>query len=143
MNVLVVDDTAMYRDSFCSLLKSCYPYLKITTAESGSEALVLTQEQNFDLIILDYHLTSITGGDVIRHLRRRAMVHGTTLPPLVLMSSQPDAAVFARMLGTAAFLSKPVSAEELDAAIGALLAPAAPKAKGTGPLLWRVHARRA
>jgi CheY-like chemotaxis protein len=85
-------------------------------------------QQTWDLIILDYQLPTLSGTDLARHLRTRAQAAGQVLPPLVLMSTQPDAATFARASGAVAFLPKPVDADMLRTALTPLLnAPAIPQ----------------
>lgn len=141
LKVLVVDDAAVYRESFCQLLASCCPRITIVQAADGSTALSLSERMTFDLIILDYQLTSLTGGDVVRILRQRATASGVTLPPIVMMSTQPDIAIFARTMGANAFLNKPVQAEDINIVIKPLLPQAAQRGESTGSLLWRVQPR--
>jgi CheY-like chemotaxis protein len=164
INILVVEDTRIYRESFCELLQSCFPQARIRAAEDGTSALSLTRRHQFDLIILDYQLKSITGGDVVRHLRQRASLTGTAMPVIVVMSSQPDISIFARTMGAAAFLGKPVFADDIENTLGPILAKIAaaaqpdgsnptaapdtppqpawsPRSAGTRPLLWRVRSR--
>jgi CheY-like chemotaxis protein len=126
MNILVVDDHQLYRDTFCELLQSCFGDIQIVAVDDGSRAISLTDRIPFDLLILDYQLRTISGGDVIRRLRARAQTTGYRMPPVILMSSQPDIAVFARSLGAAAFLPKPIGADDLRAAVG--------------PVIERIHA---
>jgi CheY-like chemotaxis protein len=135
VNVLVVDDNRIYRDAFCNLLQFCYPNLQLVPAGDGSTALSLTHQIAFDLIVLDYDLTSLTGGDVVRRLRAR----GAPLPPIVLMSAHPDIAVFARLLMVTAFLQKPVDEHDLRAVLDPLMAE--PIRRVAGPTLWRIQAR--
>jgi CheY-like chemotaxis protein len=136
--VLVVDDHQLYRETFCTLLLGCFPNLNIVAAADGSAALSLTHRIPFALVVLDYQLPAINGGDVIRHLRTRAQTTGTAMPPIVLMSSQPDVAHFARMLRADAFLPKPTTAEEIMAAVGPIIARPRPESSAPGPMLWRI-----
>lgn len=121
MNILVVEDQLLYRDIFCQLLQFCYPQARISVADEGTTALSLTRMVAFDLIITDYQLGAITGGDVVRHLRQRASSANQTLPPIVVMSSQPEVRVFARSMGADGFLSKPVEEEELRQVVDPLV----------------------
>lgn len=120
-HVLVVEDHALYRETFCALLQSCFAPLQITAAADGLEALRLTQHLAFDLLILDYQLETLSGGDVVRHLRARTRPLDQPVPPIILMSSHPDIAIFARSLGVTGFLAKPVSATDLQALVGPVL----------------------
>lgn len=123
---LVVDDHDLYRTSFCSLLKLCCPSAQVVEAANASQALALFPQHQWDAIILDYQLPTLSGSDVARHLRAQARAHNRTLPPLILMSTHPDAATFARTIGAAAFLSKPVEPADLQRVLEML--PAAPAA---------------
>jgi CheY-like chemotaxis protein len=138
-NVLVVDDNRLYRETFCTLLLSCYPRLRLTPVEDGCTALTLAAQASFDLIILDYQLQTLSGGDVARRLRSRAAAAGTATPPIILMSSHPDVAVFARTIGANAFLTKPVLTADIEAVIGPFLPPPDRRRGDTGRLLWRVR----
>ena len=121
-SILVVDDNQLYRTTFCQLLQLCWPTAQI------AQALTLFPQQPWDLLILDYQLPTLSGTDLARHLRTRAHAQGRVLPPLVLMSTQPDAAMFARTSGAMAFLPKPVDAAMLRTALTPLLiAPALPQ----------------
>jgi len=120
-NVLVVEDTQQYRDNFCKLLSSCFPDIRITDVEDGTTALSITRLVHFDLIIIDYYLRALSGGDIVRHLRRRASATGVALPPIIVMSSHPDVAIFTRTMGATAFLNKPARAEDVIALVGPLL----------------------
>lgn len=120
-NVLVVDDHRAYRETFCELLQFSRPQMQIVAAETGTQALILTTRIDFDLLIIDYHLKAMTGGDIIRHLRARARDTGWRMPPVVLVSAYPDASVFARLLNTEAFLPKPVEMTLLCQVLDTLL----------------------
>src|SRR3954452_10519247 len=126
-SILVVDDNQLYRTAFCQLVRLCWPSAQIVEAADASQALTLFPQQAWDLIILDYQLPTLSGTDLARHLRTRAHAQNRALPPLVLMSTQPDAATFARASGAVAFLSKPVDAAMLHTALTPLLiGPAIP-----------------
>lgn len=120
--VLVVDDHQRFRELFCELLTECFPQVELTTAADGSEALRLTSQIPFALVVLDYQLPWINGGDVVRQLRARCQHQRTAMPPIVLISTDPNGARFARMMGANAFLPKPTTAAEIRTTIGPLLA---------------------
>jgi CheY-like chemotaxis protein len=127
-SILVVDDNQLYRTTFCQLMHLCWPGAQIIEAEDASHALTVFPQQAWDLLILDYQLPTLSGTDLARHLRTRAQTQGRMLPPIVLMSTQPDAAPFARASGAVAFLPKPVDATMLHTTLTPLLsAPAKPQ----------------
>jgi CheY-like chemotaxis protein len=135
-SILVVDDNQLYRTTFCQLVQLCWPTAQIAQAVDASHALTLFPQQPWDLLILDYQLPTLSGTDLARHLRTRAHALGRVLPPLVLMSTHPDAATFARASGAMAFLPKPVDAAMLRTALTPLLiAPALPQLTPPAPTL--------
>lgn len=133
-NVLVVDDNRVFRDSFCELLNACYDHLQIIPAGDGSAALSLTRQIPFDLIILDYELTTFSGGDVVRRLRAR----GTPLPPIIFISANPDLPVIARLHMVSGYLQKPIDADTLRETLDPFLKQ--PTTRSAGPTLWRIRA---
>src|SRR3954462_13337249 len=115
-SVLVVDDNELYRTAFCRLVQLCWPAAQIGEAADASQTLALFPQQTWDLIILDYQLPTLSGTDLARHLRTRAQAQGRAVPPIVLMSTHPDAATFARSCGAVTFLPKPVDIATLRTA---------------------------
>jgi CheY-like chemotaxis protein len=110
-----------------------WPAAQIGEAADASQALGMFSQQSWDLIVLDYQLPTLSGTDLARHLRTHAQARGRALPPLVLMSTQPDAATFARSIGAATFLPKPVELATLRAALTPLLtAPTVPQRSPLG-----------
>jgi CheY-like chemotaxis protein len=123
-SVLVVDDNELYRTAFCRLVQLCWPAAQIGEAADASQTLALFPQQTWDLIILDYQLPTLSGTDLARHLRTRAQAQGRAVPPIVLMSTHPDAATFARSCGAVTFLPKPVDIATLRTALTPLLVTA-------------------
>lgn len=117
VHVLVVDDSQRYREGFVNMLRAIFPHVTVSEAEDGSTALSMTRLLQFELVILDYHLTGLSGSDVLRHFRQRAAA-GFPVPPIMLMSGDPDVALFTRPAGAVAFLAKPVTEETIRAVIG-------------------------
>jgi CheY-like chemotaxis protein len=135
-SILVVDDNQLYRTTFCQLVQLCWPTAQIAEAADASQALTLFSQQPWDLLILDYQLPTLSGTDLARRLQTWAHAHDRRLPPIILMSTQPDAAIFARASGAVAFLSKPVDAATLHTALTPLLnAPAQPQPTLAAPTL--------
>ena len=138
--VLVVDVHLLYRELFVTMVQSCFPQLRIVTAGDGSAALQRMHDQRFALVILDYQLPTISGGDVIRHVRMRAERQGASPPPLVLMSTHPDLEHLARMLRVDAYLAKPTSVDAITAALEPLLVRTAARS-ATQRRLWLITPR--
>lgn len=136
--ILIVDDHTEYLRSVCRLLELHMPDTDVRGAQTASLALRLVQEQAFDLLILDYQLQVTTGTQLLRQLRARAAGVGRPLPPVIMSSSQPDVALYARTSGVDAFVPKPLLEEHIKTIILPLLGSA-----GVGlarrPLLWSIR----
>ena len=111
MKILVVEDD-----------KTVGQYVKRGLAEAGShvelvgdggEALRLTANGQYDLLVLDLRLPTTSGLEVLRTLRDR----GNGVPVLVLTAQDAvDFKVQALRMGADDYVTKPFSLEELLAA---------------------------
>ncbi|MBB2149799.1 sigma-54-dependent transcriptional regulator [Pedobacter gandavensis] len=74
------------------------------------KSLKLTEEQNFDLFLVDYRLPDGTGLDVLSHIRGMGMSQ-----PVIIMTSFNDVrtAVKSIQLGAFDYITKPVNPDEL------------------------------
>lgn len=68
MNILLVDDHAIVRQGYTSLLTMVFSLAQVTEATSGEEALVMAQRRVPDLVILDIGLPGISGIETARRL---------------------------------------------------------------------------
>jgi len=84
MNILLVDDHAVVRLGYASVLRALLPTVDVREAASGEEALARVQEAVPNLVIIGFGLPGISGLETTRRLRQR-------LPQLrVLFFSQHD-----------------------------------------------------
>ncbi len=115
-SVLVVDDSRSQRMLLGMLLRS-WGY-RVTEAESGQAALDLCQTRHFELILSDWIMPGMNGGEFCRALRGIA---GERYSYFILLTSKSDANAVAEGLDVGAddFLAKPVAHEELRARIAA------------------------
>ena len=60
MNILLVDDHAVVRQGYASLLRVLMPDLQVREAATGEEALSQVQEQVPHLVIMDFGPVSYT-----------------------------------------------------------------------------------
>jgi len=119
LKVLVVDDNAVTREVFGSMLEALR--FDVILADSGERALelVTAAEPAFDLLVLDWRLPGIDGIEAVRELRRR----GQVLPPTVMVTAFGGEELMraAHAAGVSVFLHKPVSPSTLfDAAMRAI-----------------------
>ena len=119
MNILLVDDHAVVRQGYASLLRALMPDLQVREAATGEEALSLVQEQVPHLVIMDFGLPGISGLETTRRLRQR-------LPQLrVLFFSMHDELPLVRQAldaGAAGYLTKNSAPQVLVEAVRRVLA---------------------
>ncbi len=116
--VLVVED----EDALSALLqynldKEGY---KVTIATDGEEALVMIDEQQPDLVVLDWMLPKVSGVEVCRRLRARPETRNL---PIIMLTARGEESDRIRGLDTGAddYVVKPFSMSELAARIRAVL----------------------
>ncbi len=109
MDILVIDDEVMVRDSLVAYLEECG--YRVRSAGTGEEGLWLLEEQQADLIFTDIKMPGLSGIDVLRRVRER---WPATEVVLVTGFATVDHAVEALRLGAYDFLLKPVRLARLD-----------------------------
>jgi twitching motility two-component system response regulator PilG len=118
MKVLLVDDTR-------TLLSLIQVYLmgwqiEFVEAKDGTEGLARAREHRPDLVISDVRMPGMDGFELCAAIRADRVLHET---PLVLLTSLADDASRkkGKLVGATAFLTKPVSVEELRKTVGGIL----------------------
>jgi len=115
--VVIVDDDDEIRELLLRTLPS--DGFELLEARDGREALALVERDAPDLLVLDWNMPNVTGGDVLAELARRER----RVPVIVLTADDdPERREIAEAHGVAAFLAKPFSPIELLGAIERLLA---------------------
>ena len=118
MNILLVDDHAVVRQGYASLLRALLPAIEVREAASGEEALSRVQEAVPNLVIMDFGLPGISGLETTRRLRQR-------LPQLrVLFFSMHDELPLVRQAleaGASGYLTKSSAPEVLIEAVRRVL----------------------
>jgi two-component system, sensor histidine kinase and response regulator len=96
---------------------------RVRLAQNGREALNFAQVAGFDLLLLDVHMPELDGFQVVQAIRERERVAGGHLP-IIALTARSRKEDRERCLAAAMddFLSKPVRAADLWAAIDRVLA---------------------
>lgn len=108
IDLLLVDDETDFRESACRYLKRVG--FRVDEAEDGEEALNITVNKKFDVVVLDIHMPGMSGIDVLRKLMEREF------PPKVIMltgGGTIENAVETIKLGAYDFLTKPAKLDDL------------------------------
>jgi CheY-like chemotaxis protein len=96
--------------------------VRLTT--NGREALALTQEGDFELLLLDIHMPELDGFGVVGAIREREQAAGGHLPVIALTArSRKEDRERCLAAGMDDFLTKPVEIATLLAAIDRLVFP--------------------
>ncbi len=116
--ILVVDDVKENIKILVSILKQ--EGYDVQTATNGYEALELTKEGDFDLILLDIMMPDISGLEVCRYLK----VEPTTANiPVIFLTASDDKSILTKAfeVGGIDYIKKPYFKEELLSRVQAAL----------------------
>ena len=111
--ILVVEDNSSARESIVLLLR--IDRHLVTEASNGKEALDLLSRQTFDLVILDFAMPGMLGGEVALRMKLIA----PTLPILMVTAYLEKLTDADKPVD--AVLAKPFAVEELRQAIAKLV----------------------
>lgn len=119
MKLLLVDDHRMFSDGLTMLIRELSPNIKITSAQSISQAELQTEA--FDLILLDLHLPDTTGFEGIKRIRT---AHESS--PIVVVSGEESTTHIRECInqGAMGFVPKSSNSEELFTAMKSILSGA-------------------
>ncbi len=106
--ILIVDDSALYRQSIDNVLREVNEATVVGKAKDGREALVKIEELDPDLLTLDVQMPDMDGIAVLREIKRRGL-----RPKAIMVSSYTahgaDVTTEALMEGAFDFILKPSS----------------------------------
>ena len=114
---LVADDVAENRDLYAIGLADSE--FEVHTAADGAEAVEKAIAMQPDVIVLDFAMPNVDGGEAARRL---AADPRTRAIPIVMVSAYADRVPREVRLGCAAFLAKPCLAEDLAALLQLIVA---------------------
>ena len=108
VQLLIVDDETDFRESACRYLRRMG--FGVDEAEDGEEALNVSTNKKFDVVIMDIHMPGMSGIDALKELMKRE------LSPKVIMltgGGTIENAVESIKLGAYDFLTKPAKMDDL------------------------------
>lgn len=118
MRALIADDHAIVRKGLVEIIRESCETIMVDEAVSGAEALDMTAQCVYDLVLLDISMPGKSGLEVLKELKE----HRPGLPVLVL-SMHPEEQYALRALrdGASGYLTKESAAGELLDAIRKVL----------------------
>jgi CheY-like chemotaxis protein len=114
--VLVVDDEFGIVDVVETILAD--EGYRVLTASNGKQGLVRLSEEKPDVILLDFMMPILGGGEMLRTMAAEPAYQGI---PVIMMSSLREEAVAERCKGYAGFLHKPFRATAVLSAVARVL----------------------
>ncbi|MFC1858956.1 ATPase, T2SS/T4P/T4SS family [Thermodesulfobacteriota bacterium] len=116
--ILIVDDSKDFLDLMRQKLLS-ENYL-VLTAESGTEAIKIVEQEKPDIVVTDYYMPQMDGIELVRELKARTRTRKT---PIIMLTGDEavDTEVEAIDAGADDYLTKPVNPKRLVARIKRLL----------------------
>jgi DNA-binding NarL/FixJ family response regulator len=114
MNILLVDDHTLFRQSLTQQLRSSFPGFEFKEASNGLEALQLLKSACVDLVILDVQMPKMDGITTLKKIKE------TTPEIKVIMLTQFDERVlvlYCLQLGANSFLLKNCNTRDAELTI--------------------------
>lgn len=118
MNILIVDDHDVIRQSLSLIIKTEFPKADCSRAENADTCIASLKKENFDLIILDLNLPDMDG------LSLTEWIMNHYPQQMILVFSMNPTGVYARKLyqmGIMGYLNKQASMDELIKALRVIL----------------------
>ena len=107
LNILVVEDDEVLRESFQQLLS--YLFAEVDAAVDGQDALDQLAEKNYDIVLTDLRMPRMSGFQLLQEIRQQSPQQ-----PIVVISAYEDEALRRELaVYKVHYLSKPVILEEL------------------------------
>lgn len=125
--VLVVEDEPAQREVLAYNLEA--EGFQVAKAETGDEALILLEEEQPDIIVLDWMLPGVSGIEVCRRVKSRSETRSI---PIIMLSARSEEVDRVRGLETGAddYVIKPYSLVELMARVRSQLRRTRPSTVG-------------
>ncbi|MBS2038430.1 response regulator [bacterium] len=138
LNVLVVDDNEHNCKYFEAQLASwgC----RCQVLNRPQETLKILSEEDFDAVLLDYHMPELSGDEVAQQIKQQPRFSRL---PVILLTSMPQRGEVARLgeLGLAGYLTKPVRRQSLHDMLAAAVGRSQ-KTGQSGELVLTAHSLR-
>jgi DNA-binding NarL/FixJ family response regulator len=132
VKLLVIDDHALVREGVKHILESVAPDTQVLEAGDAAEALLLTEHESIDLVLLDLGLPGLDGFQTLQLLHERS----PSLPVIILSGgAEQSDVVNALEMGAAGFIPKSFTRELMLQAVRLVLAGGVyipPQALGVG-----------
>jgi len=121
LNILVVDDSTAIRKILIRVLRQTALAIgEIFEARDGVEALEIVRNHPLNLVLSDINMPNLDGLGLLAELKGSAQWRGLPVVMITTEGSEEKVSQAIR-LGSAAYIRKPFTAEQIQEKIGALL----------------------
>ena len=129
LNILVAEDNAVNQLVMQGMLKKRGHH--VTVADTGRTALDALERSPFDLVLMDVQMPELDGFEATREIRRKERASGSPRVPVIALTAHAMSGDRERCLdaGMDEYLTKPVNAKELDAALAKVATGTLPAAE--------------
>jgi CheY-like chemotaxis protein len=111
ITALVVDDNRLFADSLCRMLR--YLDIEVEVAYGALSALQQVKMLVPNAVFLDINMPGLNGLEVFSYFKREPYLENTAVF-IVSSETDPDIINEAYILGARAYLTKPVTLEEIE-----------------------------
>ena len=121
--ILLIDDEELITRTLANgLERNGY---EILVAKSGSDAIVMVEEEDFDLIISDIRMPGLNGIEAVKGILKALKERGSKKIPTIFITGYADPAIEAqaRALNPHAYIHKPFDYPDFMAKIKEALSP--------------------
>jgi DNA-binding response OmpR family regulator len=130
MRIAVLDNDRSQADLICQVLTGAGHVCQ--AFDSGKDLLGVLRKDNFDMLLLDWHVTDLSGAEVLRRAKEKLPAHTPMM--FVTGNSCEDDIVAGVAAGADDYMIKPLRRGELLARVQALLRRAYPSQNGAEQL---------
>lgn len=121
MRIFLIEDHALFREGVCLILQQLSENVEVVQAENGQEAIGIANQaaaEEFDLILMDFHLPDTTGYDLLKELKNLL-----PLTPLAVFSAEENSMYISEAisLGATGFITKSSNSQVMIGAIKLIL----------------------
>lgn len=116
--ILVVEDDLLNRMFYCEVLQS--RGFKVSQVDDGAQAIKRARDFRPDLVMMDINLPNVSGVDLIEQMKSDPELSAVPVLAITAYVGKADR-MTVKAVGAQAFLPKPVTIAELNAAIDRLL----------------------
>lgn len=111
--ILVIDDEELIIRSLTKLLEK--NGFEVFVAKSGQDALVMVEEERFNLIISDMRMPGVNGVEAVKSIYEALEKEGAAKPPVIFISGYADKKCEeeAESLNPVAYIYKPFDISDL------------------------------